>query len=185
VWTASDEALLAGLAAGDREAATAFVRRFQARVFGLAHALAGDAATAEEIAQEAFLRVWRHAGAYDPRRGGVVNWVLTITRNLAIDRLRLRRADPIDPARVAALESVALGSLAGRDEHEPGAVAEIREALASLPAEQRRALLLASLWGLTAAEIGELDGVPLGTVKSRVRSAMLKLSAAREAADEL
>jgi RNA polymerase sigma-70 factor (ECF subfamily) len=68
---ASDEALIAGLAAGDRGAATAFVRRFQSRVFGLAVTMVGDAAVAEEISQEAFTRAWRHAGAYDARKGRV------------------------------------------------------------------------------------------------------------------
>jgi len=65
----TDEALLAGLAAGDELAATAFVRRYQRRIFGLAVGMVGDPALAEEIAQEAFLRVWRHAAVYDARRG--------------------------------------------------------------------------------------------------------------------
>ena len=69
MWSLSDEALVAGLAAGDQGAATAFVRRFQARVFGLAVTMVGDRAVAEEIAQEAFTRAWRHAGAYDARPG--------------------------------------------------------------------------------------------------------------------
>src|SRR5215204_4507298 len=97
MWSASDEALLAGLAAGDSAAATAFVRRFQARVFGLAVTMVGDRAVAEEIAQEAFTRAWRHAGAYDARRGRVATWLLSITRNLAIDHLRAKRTEPLDP----------------------------------------------------------------------------------------
>src|SRR4029453_5902434 len=95
--SASDEALLAGLASGDPESAAAFVRRFQARGFGLARTIVGDASSAEEIAQEAMLRAWRHAGAYDHRRGRVETWLLAITRNLAIDHLRLKRGGPIDP----------------------------------------------------------------------------------------
>src|SRR5262245_66389111 len=79
----TDEGLLAGMAAGDPQAATSFVRRFQARVFGLALTIVGVPATAEEIAQEAFLRAWRYAGAYDPRRGAVGTWLLAITRNAA------------------------------------------------------------------------------------------------------
>src|SRR5213083_1259414 len=97
MWSVSDETLLAGLASGEHDAAVAFVRRFQRRVFGLALAILGDPAAAEDVAQEAFARAWRHAAAYDPRRGPVANWLLVITRNLAVDAARLRRALPIDP----------------------------------------------------------------------------------------
>src|SRR5918999_31867 len=97
MWPLSDEALVAGFAAGDSDAATAFVRRHQARVFGLAVTMVGDPAVAEEIAQEAFTRAWRHAGAYDARRARVATWLLSITRNLAIDHLRAKRTEPLDP----------------------------------------------------------------------------------------
>jgi RNA polymerase sigma factor (sigma-70 family) len=184
MWSVSDESLLAGLASGDPEAAAAFVRRFQARVFGLARTIVGDAAAAEEIAQEALLRAWRHAGAYDHRRGRVETWLLSITRNLAIDHLRLRRGEPIDPDSLAAREAMFM-----RAPEDPGGEArteieELRTGLASLPAEQRRALLMAALWGYTASEISEMEGAPLGTTKSRIRSAMLKLRGARGVADE-
>src|SRR3954447_11859401 len=99
----SDEALLAGLGAGDRRAAAAFVERFERRVYGLALTIVGDAALAEDIAQEALTRAWRHAEAYDPRKGAVATWLLTITRNLAVDSLRLRRPDPREPDEVADL----------------------------------------------------------------------------------
>ena len=69
MWRASDEALVAGLAAGDREAALVLVRRFQARVFGLALSITRDRGSAEEAAQDAFLKAWRYAASYDPRRG--------------------------------------------------------------------------------------------------------------------
>ena len=93
----SDEALLAGMALGEHAAAVTFVRRYQRRVFGLAYSMTGDAGVAEDVAQEAMTRVWRHAPVFDPRRGSVASWVLTITRNLAIDALRLRRAVATDP----------------------------------------------------------------------------------------
>ena len=92
MWTVSDETLVAGLASGDRDAASAFVQRFQRRVFGLARTIVTDDRAAEDIAQEAFVRAWKHAGAFDPRRGSVIGWLLTITRNLAIDAVRVRRA---------------------------------------------------------------------------------------------
>ena len=98
----SDEALLAGMAVGEQAAAVTFVRRYQRRVFGLAYSMTSDAGVAEDVAQEAMIRVWRHAPVFDPRRGSVASWVLTITRNLAIDALRLRRAVPTDPDDFAA-----------------------------------------------------------------------------------
>lgn len=183
MWSVSDEALLDGFASGDPEAAAAFVRRFQARVFGLARTIVGDPASAEEIAQEALLRAWRHGSAYDRRRGRVETWLLSITRNLAIDHLRLRRAEAMDPDSMSAREAMFMRppedpAGAARDE-----VAMLREALSSLPAEQRRALLLAALWGLTAHEISTIEGTPLGTTKSRIRSAMLKLRGESGVAD--
>jgi RNA polymerase sigma factor (sigma-70 family) len=175
VRTLSDESLLAGLGAGDRDAAADFVRRFQRRVFGLTLSVLRDRGAAEEAAQETFVRAWRHASAYDPRRGTVAAWLLTIARNVSINMLPNRRIDPIDPDVLEALES--------RKTHDDGHEARVvdaelvREALSHLPNEQRRALVLAVFYGLTAAEMSELDGLPLGTVKTRIRSAMMKLRA--------
>jgi RNA polymerase sigma factor (sigma-70 family) len=171
----SDEALVAGMALGDEEAAVAFVRRFQRRVFGLAFSMIGDASVAEEVAQEALLRVWRHAQVFDARRGAVVSWVLTITRNLSVDALRLRRAIPTDPD-----DFVALGLVSTDRSPEDRAVAadaapNVRAALMELPPEQRRALVLAAIYGRTAAEISESESIPLGTAKTRIRAGMSKL----------
>ena len=93
----SDEALLAAIAAGDEGATVTFVRRYQRRVYGLAVGVLRDPAAAEDVAQEALLRAWRHAPVFDPRRGSVENWLLTITRNLSIDALRRRRDLATDP----------------------------------------------------------------------------------------
>jgi RNA polymerase sigma factor (sigma-70 family) len=167
----SDETLLAGLAAGDAEAAAGFVRRFQSRVYGLALTMLRDPSLAEEVAQETFVRAWRHAATYDARRGRVPTWLLTIARNLAIDRSRMRSPLPIDPEVVASELDLALTDptldVTERD--------RLRRAIATLPDDQRRALVLAAYAGRTAREISELDGVPLGTVKTRIRAAMLKL----------
>src|SRR5215470_19506921 len=92
-----DEALLAGLGAGDAELAVAFVRRFQRIVFGVAVAVIGDPKTAEDVAQQAFEQAWRHAQVYDSRRGSVRAWLTTITHNLAIDVVRARASLPMDP----------------------------------------------------------------------------------------
>ena len=99
MWSASnsslsDESLLAGVTSGDPACVTAFVRRFQGRVFGLALRLVADQETAEEVAQEAFVRAWRYAGAYDPRRGGVLTWLLAITRKRRERRASLPELRP-------------------------------------------------------------------------------------------
>jgi RNA polymerase sigma factor (sigma-70 family) len=167
----SDETLLAGLGSGNPEASAAFIRRFQGRVYGLAVTMLRDPDVAEDVAQETFVRVWRHAATYDARRGRVPTWVLAIARNLAIDRARLRSATPVDPEVIASELEVAT-------EDAPVDIAErdrVRQAVGALPDDQRRALVLAMYAGRTAREISELDGVALGTVKTRIRAAMLKL----------
>jgi RNA polymerase sigma factor (sigma-70 family) len=179
----SDEALLAGFATGDPDAAAAFVRRFQSRVYGLAVTILGDPKAAEDVAQETFVRAWRHATTYDVRRGAVSTWLLTIARNLALDRARLRRSDPVDPdflasqlERERSRDSVdEAARVAGRE--------RMRELLVGLPPKQRRALVLATYFGRTAKEIGELDGTPVGTVKTRIRTALLKLRSCLEVTD--
>jgi RNA polymerase sigma factor (sigma-70 family) len=172
----SDEALLAGFATGDPRNAAAFVRRFQSRVYGLALTIVRQPAIAEEVAQETFARVYRHAGNYDARKGRVSTWLLSIARNLAIDVTRVRRLDPVDPYVIAAEVSIGSQSRAGGEEGlEPDERAELRAAIAELPADQRRALVQAAYMGRTAREISALDDVPLGTVKTRIRTAMLKL----------
>jgi RNA polymerase sigma factor (sigma-70 family) len=175
MWRASDESLIAGLASGDVNAEAVFVRRYQRRVFGLALTIVGDSHIAEDVAQETFLRVWRHATAYDARRGRVAVWVLAIARNLAIDAVRLNGRGSFD-------REVAAQVLLESDAIEPDERVEllddaerIRDALEQLPPEQRRAVVLASCFGRTAREISELDGVPLGTVKTRIRTAMMRL----------
>jgi RNA polymerase sigma-70 factor (ECF subfamily) len=178
MWPLSDEALVAGFAAGDSDAATAFVRRHQARVFGLAVTMVGDPAVAEEIAQEAFTRAWRHAESYDARRGKVSTWLLTITRNLAIDHLRAHRTEPLDPEAIRGTEEALWTRAASGPADEIG---ELREALADVPAEQRRALLLAALFGYTANEISAIEEIPLGTAKTRIRTAMQRVAAASAA----
>jgi len=177
VWTVADDALVAGLASGDRDAASAFVRRFQRRVYGLARTIVADDRAAEDIAQEAFVRAWKHAGAYDPRRGSVVGWLLTITRNLAIDAVRVRRPVAFDPVALLGLETPS----ADRDLAELAELSDdttrLRAALVKLPEEQRRAIAMAGLLGYTAREVGEIEGIPLGTAKTRIRTALIRLRA--------
>jgi RNA polymerase sigma factor (sigma-70 family) len=179
----SDEALLAGLAAGQTDAAAAFVRRYQARVYGLVITIVRDPGIAEDVAQDTFVRAWRNAGTYDARRGRVATWLLTIARNAAIDAMRVRRPEPLDPEVVAArLQQAddAVDEAAPPDERE-----RIRGALAELPVLQRRALFLAAYAGRTALEIGELEHAPVGTIKTRIRAAIFKLRDSLETSNEL
>ena len=173
----SDEALLTGMGLGENGAAGAFVKRFQARVFGLALSIVGDPALAEDVAQEALTRAWRNAAAYDPRRGAVATWLLTITRNLAIDALRLRRAQPTDPEALVALEVPSSAGDPVEITTSKDDAGRIRAAVGRLPIDQRRALVLAAFYGRTAKEISVAEDIPLGTAKTRIRSGLLKLRA--------
>ncbi|MFC5835845.1 RNA polymerase sigma factor [Nonomuraea insulae] len=178
MWALSDESLLVGMASGDAQAATTLVRRYQGRVFGLARTIVHEPALAEEVAQEAFVRVWRHAAAYDSRRGAVSTWLLTITRNLAIDALRLKREEPVDP-------QVLLTRLLAVEPAEEAAMGEefVRQVLRGLPEEQARAIALAVFYGMSGRKIAEIEGIPLGTAKTRLRRGMAKLRDQLEVGD--
>jgi RNA polymerase sigma factor (sigma-70 family) len=171
----SDEALLSGVAVGDERAVLAFVRRYQRRLFGLALGILGDPGQAEDVAQEAFIRILRHASVFDARRGAVSTWCLTITRNLAIDALRLRRAVPTAPddPLFADLRATRVAPDDAAIAHDGAARA--LAALGDLPEEQRRAVVLAALYGRSAAEVAALESIPLGTAKSRIRLGLAKL----------
>jgi RNA polymerase sigma-70 factor (ECF subfamily) len=166
--------LLAGLGGGDAELAVAFVRRFQHTVFGLALAVVGESRLAEDIAQQTFERAWRHAQTYDPRQASVRTWLAAITRHLAIDTIRTRRPIPVDPGDLIVLITT------GADTPEGQAIAaetlaELRAAVAALPSEQARALVMAAIHGMTAADIAGVEHIPLGTAKTRIRTAMRRL----------
>jgi RNA polymerase sigma-70 factor (ECF subfamily) len=170
----SDDALLSGFSNGFDEAGRVFIRRFQSQVYGLALAILRDPVLAEDIAQEAFVRAWKHGPSFDPRRGTVAAWLLRITRNLAIDALRLRRADVMDPDVLAALSPPSDVSV--EDAAVTGATAAtVRRALQSLPEEQARALLLAAFYGRTAEEISRSEAIPLGTAKTRIRLGLRRI----------
>jgi RNA polymerase sigma factor (sigma-70 family) len=169
-----DEVLLVGLGAGDRRLTLAFIRRFQRRVFGVAQGIVGDPGLAEDVAQQAFERAWRRAVSYDPCRGTVRSWLITITHNLAVDTLRSHRPSPLDTHDLHSLFPPIT------DTPETHVLAEetsadLRWALAALPPEQARAAVLSAVHGMTAREIAELETIPLGTAKSRIRTALTTL----------
>lgn len=177
---AADDALVAGMVVEDPDAATAFVRRFQAQVFGLAVSVTRDAALAEDVAQEAFLRAWRAAPTFDRARGSVAGWLLTITRNAAIDAVRARRVDPTADDELDRLLHL---TVVGRDDTADRASTTVEAAralarLRAVPPEQARAVVLAVLGGCTAEEVGTHEGIPLGTAKTRIRTGLRRLRAA-------
>ncbi|NED94957.1 sigma-70 family RNA polymerase sigma factor [Phytoactinopolyspora alkaliphila] len=173
---ASDTALVEGLALGDQPAALAFVRRFQGAVFGIALSVTRDRGLAEDVSQEVFLRAWRAAGTYDPRRASVLTWLLTIARNAAIDAVRVRRNTP---AESEALERLIHDSIRDPDPTEPvlhriEAERAVRR-LRALAPEQARAVVLATMGGCTAAQVSQLEQIPLGTAKTRIRTGLRRL----------
>jgi len=181
----ADDALVAGLAVEDADAATAFVRRFQPKVFGLALAVTRDPTLADDVAQEAFLRAWRSASTYDVVRGSVAAWLLTITRNVAIDAVRARRSTPTDTEHLDRLLQSAFGGdghadATGEEAASHIEVARVVDRLRGLPPEQARAVVLAVFGGCTAEEIGQREGVPLGTAKTRIRTGLRRLRAAAD-----
>lgn len=163
------------LAAGDRDAVAELYDRHAARIMGLAIRIVRNSSDAEDVVQEVFSQAWRTAPNYQPARGSVAGWLLMMTRSRAIDRLRSRqpRRDADDgpdldglPADVAPVSEQLIASQQ---------VAHVREAMTALPMEQRTALELAYFEGLTQTEIAERTQTPLGTVKTRIRTALTSL----------
>jgi RNA polymerase sigma-70 factor (ECF subfamily) len=173
VWDVSDEALFAGFASGDPDAAAAFVQRVEHKVYGLALAIVHDPTDAQDVAQEALVRAWRFAASFDERRGSVMAWLLGITRNVALDsvRGRGRRPEAVGEAPQWIMDPSDVGDEAERHDEAARVIALMRE----LPASQREALVAVTLYGLTTREVSERAAIPHGTVKTRVRLALRKL----------
>ena len=178
----ADDALVVGLAVEDGDAATAFVRRFQAKVYGLALAVTHDRARSPTT--------WprkRSCGrgvpppTYDGRLGTVAAWLLTITRNAAIDAVRARRSEPADDEELDRLmqATFAGGSsdVTARDATANVEAGQVLDRLRQVPPDQARAVILAVFGGCTAEEISRRDGIPLGTAKTCIRSGLLRLRA--------
>ena len=165
-----DALLLRHVAAGDTGALRALYSRYGAVIFGLALRTLGDRQLAEDCVQEVFVTAWRSAGRYDPRRASVSTWLFAIARNKTVDALRRRSRRPAEPLPERwpddkapdAAELVAAGDQGRR----------VASALAELPPHQLEAISLAYFEGLTQAEIAARLGVPLGTVKGRLRLAL-------------
>jgi RNA polymerase sigma-70 factor (ECF subfamily) len=161
----ADQASLVRIAEGDGQALAELYDRHARLVFSLALRILQDRADAEDIVQDVFAQVWAQARRYDPARGAVAAWMLTLARSRAIDRLRARRARPETAAEASAAESM------------PSAeqVMRLQQALEELPEGQRVALELAYYEGLTHVEVAARLGEPLGTIKTRIRQAVIRL----------
>ena len=164
------------LAKGDQEALGDLYDRHAGPVYALALRILQEPADAEDIVQEVFAQAWTQATRYDATRGAVSAWLLTVARSRAIDRLRARRARPdrtgIDHSPADIVDPVARPDTQFLSSEQ---VRVVRAALAELPLLQRVALELAYYEGLTHSEIAEQLEQPLGTVKTRIRQALLKL----------
>jgi RNA polymerase sigma-70 factor (ECF subfamily) len=152
--------------------------RLSRQAFGLAYRILGDGGAAEDAVQEAFLTVWRQSEKVDAARGKLTSFVLTVVHHKAIDALRVRKGQM---ARQVSLDPVLIEK-AGPDVTERALLSldrdAVNQALTALPEEQRQPMIMAYFEGLTHVEISEKTGVPLGTVKSRLRLGLEKMRAA-------
>src|SRR5688500_13267327 len=171
----ADQRLMRAFAARDAGAADALYRRFAGRIYGLGLVMLGSDAAAQDLVQDTFVKLWRNAERYDRSRGKLETWVLLMARSLAIDAIRRRVLE------VRTLEHVdrpvEADQAPGPDDHAVtrDLTERARRAMASLPPEQRAALELAYLGGKTSTEISDLEGIPVGTAKTRIRAALLRL----------
>jgi RNA polymerase sigma-70 factor, ECF subfamily len=171
----SDAALMRAFASRDERAADTLYERFSSRIYGLGIVMLGGDAAAQDLVQDTFVKLWRNADRYDTSRGKLETWVLLVARSLAIDSLRRR-----------VLEARSLEATGKPREDDPSAGPEelaetgdladrARRAMQRLSPEQRAALELAYFGGRTSAEVAEMEGIPVGTAKTRIRSALLRL----------
>jgi RNA polymerase sigma-70 factor (ECF subfamily) len=198
-WDPTDDAgVVLEMAAGSEAALETLYDRHATAIFAAVYRMTSDRGTAEEVVQETFLTLWNRAETFDPQTGSLASWLHAIARNRAIDRLRAvgRRPslvglaalsapdeDPMQALeRLAARGSVIAGSTPA-DEPETAAAAAatrdaLRDAVAAMPEDERRVILLAYQDDLSQTEIAERLGWPLGTVKTRTRRALHRLRTA-------
>ena len=175
--------LMQFIAAGDQQALSDVYDTTSSRVYGLALRILGEIAAAEDVVIEVYTQAWTQAGSYEAQRGSVLSWLLTRTRSRAIDLLRSRNRTT---DRTAPLEQAGELPAETPDPEETSIVAErqriVQQALESLQSEQRQVIELAYFSGLSHSEIAAKLDQPLGTVKTRVRTGMIRL---RESLDSL
>lgn len=174
-----DARLVERIAKGDQEALAALYDRFSGPLYGTALRVLRDPAEAQDVVHDTFVTLWEKAGTFEVSRGSAFAWAVTLVRNRAIDRARMRRrraellaqSVPADLGYAEAPTSAMGGETAALDDE----ARAIRAAVATLPLEQKRALELAFFSGLTQEEIARKLSEPLGTVKARIRRGLIKL----------
>jgi RNA polymerase sigma factor (sigma-70 family) len=171
-----DEALVRRMTSGDQSALECFYRASIGRVYGLALRITRSSATAEEVAQDVYVQLWNRASGFDPMRGSLLAWTLTICRSRALDALR--RCDPaiLDPDPTERLDAAV--ELGGNPQDLLDASrqnAELHAAMLRLSPQQRQLLSLAFFGDMSHGELAAHTGLPLGTVKSRLRRTLLML----------
>jgi RNA polymerase sigma-70 factor (ECF subfamily) len=172
---AEDAALLAKVGDGDQQAMASLFDRYSGIVYSVALRVLRDAAQAEDVMQDIFIQVWKKPGGFVSGRGSLGAWLAVVARNRAIDSLRRRR--PTD-----AVEDVVLASSTdlGAEAERNSLMEKVRGYMAQLPSEQRKSVELAYFEGMSHSEIAEQTGDPLGTVKTRIRLALITLRKAMQ-----
>jgi len=174
MYSLSDDAkLMRQIAAHDQQALLALYQQHGKAVFSLAYRILQNTALAEEVTQDTFFKVWRQATRWDPTKGKLKNWLLTITQYTAIDRLRQERRQPVlhpDP-----IEDTDETMLTPRNESRWQDGTVLRMLVKQLPAEQAALIDLAFFQGMSHSDIASVTHLPLGTVKTRLRAGLQRL----------
>jgi RNA polymerase sigma-70 factor (ECF subfamily) len=170
-----DEDLLFFVGQGDAEAFTTLYDRHGRAAFSLAYRIVGERQAAEDLVQDAFLKLWRSATSYRPERGSVRTWLLSIVRNRGIDQLRSHASRRRTQDRIEAFAARSQPSEAFAETWRNSQRDRVRNALNTLPLEQLKVLELAYFSGYTHVQVSELLDVPLGTIKGRMRLGLKKM----------
>jgi RNA polymerase sigma-70 factor (ECF subfamily) len=190
--TATDQQLLAAAAAKDQAALGALYDRFSRLLYGIIVAVVRDTDDAEDLLQEVFVQIWRNAGSYQPSLGSPKTWLVRIAHNRAIDMLRSKRyqqrrneirTDGADSAE----QIMAVGAVndVWQETLRKDSAGRLSRALGNVPDDQRELIEMAFFLGYTHQEISTMSGLPLGTVKTRIRSGIQTLRASlADVADE-
>ncbi len=171
----SAEQMLALVARGDQDAFERLYDRIAGSVLGVVRRVLRDPAQSEEVTQEVLTEVWRTAARFDPEKGGASTWVLTMAHRRAIDRVRSAQASTDRDHKVALLEHAPAYDEVSEAVEARLEAEQVRKALGALTELQREAVRLAYYGGYTQREVSELLGVPLGTIKTRLRDGLIRL----------
>jgi RNA polymerase sigma-70 factor, ECF subfamily len=171
----ADEDLMSLVEGGDTEAFTTLYDRYCRLAYSVAHKLTGEKQAAEDLTQDAFLKVWRSADGYRPQRGSVRTWILSVVRNQGIDQLRAKATRRRMQEKLEASAPRSEPSEAFTQVWHEARLGRLRQALDALPHIQQQVLELAHFSDLTHLEIAERLGLPPGTVKGRLRLGLVKL----------